>query len=224
MVRVAPCRRAHWSSGRAGVPSFMRLPAQWVWTRVRSDNYFGSRPSLLINANHRAMPGPFYARYVPPKASTASSPVTPKKASPPPPSSPDLAPEKREKRSNKRKRTDANDAAGNADDAALKKHRSVLSKFAKSTKIAERLKTREQPDEENELDEEPELHGKLRLPGISNTGANIWQTWCLCLSPSPSPKAHTNPSSHRYRPGSPTLLLHRQTQRSLSTSSISTQD
>ncbi|KAF9638860.1 hypothetical protein BFW01_g9757 [Lasiodiplodia theobromae] len=84
------------------------------------------------------MPGPFYARYVPPKATTASSPVTPKKASPPPPSSPDLAPEKREKRSNKRKRIDANDAAGDADDAALKKHRSVLSKFANSTKIAER--------------------------------------------------------------------------------------
>ncbi|OJD34573.1 atp-dependent rna helicase dbp6 [Diplodia corticola] len=110
------------------------------------------------------MPGPFYARYVPPKASTASSPVATQKASPPPPSSSDPAPapavEKREKRSNKRKRADAPNAAGNPDDAALKKHRSVLSKFAKSTKIAERLKAREQPDEESELPEEPELHGK----------------------------------------------------------------
>ncbi|KAL1650692.1 ATP-dependent RNA helicase dbp6 [Diplodia intermedia] len=109
------------------------------------------------------MPGPFYARYVPPKAPAAPSPVTPKKASPPPPSSSDSAPavEKSEKRSNKRKRTAANDAAGDQDDAALKKHRSVLSKFAKSTKIAERLKAREQPDEESELPGEPELHGKL---------------------------------------------------------------
>jgi ATP-dependent RNA helicase DDX51/DBP6 len=86
--------------------------------------------------------------------------------------SPDPAPtpasEKREKRSNKRKRTHVNDAATGDDDTALKKHKSVLSKFSKSTKIAERLKAREQPADEDGLREQPELHGKstIRRQGV----------------------------------------------------------
>lgn len=111
------------------------------------------------------MPGPFYARYVPPKAAAASSPTTPRKAPEPSPPSPELAPtpvsEKKEKRTKKRKRTEVQDAAVEEDeDAALKKHKSVLSKFEKSTKIAERLKAREPSAEDEDPREEPELHGK----------------------------------------------------------------
>ncbi|KAF4301139.1 hypothetical protein GTA08_BOTSDO11502 [Botryosphaeria dothidea] len=111
------------------------------------------------------MPGPFYARYVPPKAAAASSPTTPRKAPERSPPSPELAPtpvsEKEEKRTKKRKRTEVQDAAVEEDeDAALKKHKSVLSKFEKSTKIAERLKAREPSAEDEDPREEPELHGK----------------------------------------------------------------
>ncbi|GME31643.1 atp-dependent rna helicase dbp6 [Neofusicoccum parvum] len=111
------------------------------------------------------MPGPFYARYVPPKAPSASSPAAPPKAREPSPLSPDPAPtpasEQKEKRTKKRKRTDVQNAAGEEDDTTPKKHKSVLSKFEKSTKIAERLKAREQPAEDKDPSEEPELHGKL---------------------------------------------------------------
>ncbi|KAK8190569.1 P-loop containing nucleoside triphosphate hydrolase protein [Phyllosticta capitalensis] len=117
------------------------------------------------------MPGQFYARYVPPKAQKESAPELPLRepehqeprveegAAPP---SPETKKEKEPKRAKKRKRVEPQDATTD-DDAKSKKHKSVLSKFEKSTQIASVAAAREKPKEEEPADE-PELHGKSTRP------------------------------------------------------------
>lgn len=121
---------------------------------------------VLFTAPPLAMPGPLNARYLPSKAPGASSPATPQKEPDASSPSPDPVPatpasEKNENRTKKRKRTEAQDGTSTEDVDVPKKHKSVLQKFERSTKVAERLKARAQPAEDNAPSEEPELHGKL---------------------------------------------------------------
>ena len=113
------------------------------------------------------MATPLYARYIPPKPATPKPMVVPASPTPTPKSSiaEDLPKDKVKRtkdRPTKRKRENENIVEEQDNGEVSKKHKSVFSKFEKSSKLADVARKSSKGTIVEELDESPapKLHGK----------------------------------------------------------------
>ena len=113
------------------------------------------------------MATPLYARYIPPKPAAPKPAIVPASPAPTPKSSiaEDLPKDKVKRtkdRPTKRKRENENIVEEQDDGEASKKHKSVFSKFEKSSKLADAARKSSKGTIVEELHENsaPELHGQ----------------------------------------------------------------